>query len=356
MASIPLLSTEDIWRSSFSIRPSSLLKDWSVWAVALLGASVSALQAASLPDSPADTLPAPDYREAESWLARADAPDKPVDVFYVYPTVYNGTTPANMDVRDPALRAAAAHLLDTQASVFTPSANLYAPYYRQASFQYLDPAQDMFENPVFRVGAADVERAFEYYLEHCNDGRPFIIASHSQGTLTTLNLMRKYLRDPELQKRLVAAYLIGYSVMPEDFEKYPWIKPATGPTDTGVVISYNTQSPAATGSPVLKPGAFCINPLTWTTDEAPADKLLNHGAVFFADDSGIILREVPYYVGAQVDRASGALVCEPPDADLDIGHFPPGVYHKFDYVFWYRNLQDNVRARVESYLRQQDEQ
>ena len=247
-------------------------------------------------------------------------------------------------------------LLDTQASVFTPSANLYAPYYRQSSFQNLDPDVNMFESPVFRVGAGDIERAFAYFLEHYSEGRPFIIASHSQGTLTTLALMRKVMKDPALRERLVAAYLIGYSIMPEDFEQYPYLKPATGPADTGVIISYNTQSPEASGSPVLKPGAFCINPLTWTTDETPADKSLNRGAVFFADDSGKIVREVPQYVGARVDRASGALICEPPDAAaLDIGHFPPGVYHKFDYVFWYRNLQDNVKTRLASYQREHRE-
>ena len=34
------------------------------------------------------------------------------------------------------------------------------------------------------VAYSDVRRAFLYYLEHLNQGRPFLVASHSQVTLT----------------------------------------------------------------------------------------------------------------------------------------------------------------------------
>jgi hypothetical protein len=43
------------------------------------------------------------------------------------------------------------------------------------------------------------------------------------------------------------------------------------------------------------------------------------------------------------------LLTVPPEK-LDIGNFPPGVYHKFDYAFWYRNLQKNVAERIKAYL------
>ncbi|SMC55628.1 hypothetical protein SAMN02746065_104116 [Desulfocicer vacuolatum DSM 3385] len=48
---------------------------------------------------------------------------------------------------------------------------------------------------------------------------------------------------------------------------------------------------------------------------------------------------------------AGALIATPPDT-LDVGDFPPGVYHRFDYALWYRNLQANVALRCQSYLGQ----
>ena len=291
----------------------------------------------------------PDYKQDDAWASKPARPDKPVDVFYVYPTIYPGTRPKNMDVFNGKLRSDVQGLLKAQAGVYSGSANLFAPYYRQVSFACLDPKVDMTLNSYFRIGADDVHRAFDYYLTFLNRGRPFILAAHSQGSVVMLDLLRSRFHDPNLRKKLVAAYVIGYSVTDKDLKNFPWIKPAQGADDTGVVISWNTQAPGATGSPVLRPGAICINPLNWTTEETPADKSLNLGAVFFDDFKGVVKREVPGYVGARINKKIGVLVAEPPEK-LEIGHFPKGVLHKFDYAFWYRNLERNVRDRIEAYL------
>lgn len=313
--------------------------------LAVRGAFAMEASAGGIPEKP-------DYAQRESWAARPDAVIHPVDVFYVFPTIYSEETPLNMDIMQrPDLQDKARGLMVAQAGVYSQSANLFAPFYRQTSFVVLNPDEDMYKNENFRVGAEDVAEAFDYFLEHLNDGRPFILAGHSQGSLVMIDLMRSKLSDPELHKRLVAAYLIGYSVLPEDFQEFPWMRPATGADDTGVIISYNTQMPGATGSPVLVKGAFCINPLNWKTDGTPAGRELNKGAVFFDDFSGRLAREIPHYAGATVNTATGALETTPPDHEsLKLGNFPAGVLHKFDYAFWYRNLQDNVALRVKSYL------
>ncbi|WP_168433311.1 DUF3089 domain-containing protein [Pontiella sulfatireligans] len=54
-------------------------------------------------------------------------------------------------------------------------------------------------------------------MNHLNPDRPFLIAGHSQGSMAQIHLMRKRFNDPDLQKRLVATYLIGYSVPPFSF-------------------------------------------------------------------------------------------------------------------------------------------
>ena len=297
------------------------------------------------------SVPVPEYSEAISWVTQCANPDKAIDVFYVYPTIFGDENPPNMDISDPDLQSRAINLLTTQAGVYTNTANLFAPYYRQMSMARLDPETDMFKNEYFRIGAEDVDRAFDYYLSHLNLDRPFIIAGHSQGSMVLIDLMFRRFSDPALQKRLVAAYLIGYSITEDDLEKHPWMRIARTEDDTGVIITYNTQSPTATGSPVLVPGAMCVNPLNWTIQDEAADANQNLGAVFFKEGTAEIDREVPHYIGAVIDPAKGALITNPPD-QFDLGCFPDGVYHKLDYSFWYRNLEANVATRAAAYLAQ----
>jgi len=288
----------------------------------------------------------PDYSKKTSWVYQSDI-DKPIDVFYVYPTIYSGESPANMDISDSSLRSTTKNLITSQAGVFAQSANIFAPFYRQMSMAKLNPEEDMYQNRYYKIGYNDVKTAFNYYMENINNGRPFILAGHSQGSMTLISLMRDLFNSPDLQKQLVAAYLIGYSITPEDFKNYPWMKPATNSGDTGVIISYNTQAPGATNSPVLLSGAFCINPLNWTTNITYADKALNYGAVFF--DNANIDREIANYAGAQIDKKTGALTTILPEK-LDVRGFPDGVYHVYDYSLWYRNLQINVAERCKNYL------
>jgi hypothetical protein len=105
--------------------------------------------------------PCPDYSKDSDWAAKPEKIEQPVDVFYVYPTIYPEEYPKNMDIRRKDLRRRAEHLLTAQAGVFSPSANLFAPFYRQVSFTVLDPKKDTFHDPYFRIGADDVHRAFD---------------------------------------------------------------------------------------------------------------------------------------------------------------------------------------------------
>lgn len=302
------------------------------------------------------------YVNSYNWVSLPSAIDKKVDVFYVYPTIYAGKDPKNMLISDSSLRAKAQSLLVSQAGVFSPHTNLFAPFYRQQSgaFQSMEAGnggKDAFKDPVFQVGAEDVENAFNYYLKNLNPDRPFILASHSQGTMTLINLMRERFNDPALQKRLVAAYLIGYSITNDDLEKYPWMKLAQTKDDIGVIITFNTEGENAGPSPVLLPGALCINPLNWTTDSTYANSSANLGAKFFNEVNGELLEEIPNFAAAHIDIRKGVLIVTdmktPQSEQIDLvnlGRWPKGVYHKYDYAFWYNNLQQNVSDRIESYF------
>ena len=302
-----------------------------------------------------------DYEKLENWVS-LPAVTKSVDVFYVYPTIYHGENPLNMDISDPELRAFANGLLTAQAGVYSPHANLFAPFYRQQStatqsMEANNGGRDGFADPIFRVGYLDVESAFDYYLEHLNNGRPFILAGHSQGTMVVIELLRNRFNNPHVQKQLIAAYAIGYSVTKADLDNYPWMHLAQGETDTGVIITYNSQGPNAGPSPVLLTGALAINPLNWKTDATPAYRDSNIKAVFFNDAKGEVIEEISNFAGAYIDIETGALIVtdmQPVQSDeidlQNLGRWSDEVYHQYDYAFFYENLKGNVGKRINAYL------
>ncbi|MBR4304595.1 MAG: DUF3089 domain-containing protein, partial [Clostridia bacterium] len=77
---------------------------------------------------------------------------------------------------------------------------------------------------------------------------------------------------------------------------------------------------------------------------------LNDGACF-TSYSGAVKSEIPQLTGAYIDQNRGTLrVTDIVPADYSSSLFPDGVYHLYDYQFFYRNLQSNVAVRVESFL------
>jgi hypothetical protein len=157
-----------------------------------------------------------------------------------------------------------------------------------------------------------------------------------------------------LMEQLVAAYVPGWSCTQEMTEKYPQLRPAAGPDDFGVVISFDCEAPEVTDTYVNPVGqkALSINPLNWKTDSTPADKSENLGACFMGYD-GSIKQEVQGLCGCYIDPERGALkVTDIDSADYPnkVPALPKGSYHVYDYQFFYRNLQQNVQTRVEAYF------
>jgi hypothetical protein len=289
------------------------------------------------------------YSDSDNWILNPDSISKEVDVFYVYPTVIRGTENLIMDLNNKAQRNVARINTMEQIGVFANTCNMFAPYYRQVSLDVLTMPEDTL-NKYFAFGHEDVIEAFNYYLNNLNNGRPFFIAGHSQGSMNLIELMKKQFNNTEISNKLIAAYLIGYSVTDEDLEKYPWMKIAKSENDNGVIITYNTQSADAIGSPVLLEGANCVNPLSWTRSSEIADNKLNLGAAFFSE-TGNLDSIVPHFTNAWIDE-NGALVAGNVDVNEYSGPaFPKGVYHKNDYNFFYKNLEQNIGVRVDCYLR-----
>jgi alpha/beta superfamily hydrolase len=288
-----------------------------------------------------------DYSNSYYWASLPTSIEKDVDVFFVYPTLFGDIGVMNMDIKNDSMRSLVQTVLSKQAAIFNNNCNIYAPYYRQMAMDVLsmDPQE---QNTYFSIGLADVEKAFDYYIDNLNNGRPFILAGHSQGSMVLIQVMKDRFNKPELMNKLVAAYIIGYSVTDDDLAQCKWLKIAESADDIGTIITYNTQSEFATGSPVLLPNANCVTPLNWKNTSEYAPKEMNLGAVFF-NNNGTVDTIVAQYTDAWIDER-GALAVNPPNVDtLSIGSFPTGVFHKYDYSFFFNNLKENVGVRVNSF-------
>lgn len=304
-------------------------------------------------DDSDSTLYEVSYSDAKNWVATSSI-TKDVDLFYLYPTVSSNAT-GSMDITDETERNLAKGIFMAQASLFEKNANVFAPYYRQVSTEGRPetPGGDVTDCSEFMTGLTDVLNAFDYFIEHYNQGRPFIIAGHSQGANVALELIKKRLgENAALRDKLVAAYIIGCTVTDADLETAQ-LSAAKNATDIGVVITYNTQAYGVEPGPMLTEGALCINPINWRTDNMKAEAIDNLGARIYDNDTGAFIEEVADFCSAEVDPSTGALLTVIPDnykTSLDFGTFSEGVYHRYDYAFYYRNLEENVGERVKAYL------
>lgn len=359
---------------------------WGGIAVALLLAAFTALggwgivAAMRKPGTPFDANrlpPRPDYTQQAAWLAwpgrngleRATPPGMdavaeaaaPADVFFVHPTTFRGNKVwlAAFDASDEAAPLNAAVLLG-QASVFNGCCRIYAPRYRQATLAGLGVPAAM------DVAYADIAAAFRYFLAQANRGRPFIIASHSQGTAHAVRLLQQEVLGTPRQRRLVAAYLVG-GYVPDRFGALG-LPICDGSRQTGCALSYNT---AETGRGLARividdksywwrgrlkttgqAKAACVNPLTWRRAGA-APARANSGSLPFP--------EAPFGTAAKglprlVPHLTGA-VCRDGMLDVDVPWSAPsgfvdklgivfGSYHLNDYGFFYDRLRRNAAERV----------
>ena len=293
-----------------------------------------------------------DYADETNWAYYGEGEGKPIDLFLLCPTVDMGESGNyNMSLEDTETKAAFLGALNMERGIYDETATLYAPYYRQITFPVysMEPEE---QETYLDLAYQDVSDAFTYYMEEINDGRPLILAGFSQGSQLLLKLLEDYFDQPAYQDQLVAAYCIGWPVTAEDLEAYPHLQMAQGEDDTGVIVSFNSEAEGITESLVVPAGtkALGINPLNWKTDSTPADRSLNLGACFTNYD-GEIESEIPQLTGAYLDPDRGTLrVTDVDPADYPGALFPDGVYHLYDYQFFYRNLQENVAVRAEAFL------
>ena len=304
-----------------------------------------------------------DYADSGNWMYRPTLIEHPADVFYLYPTAYFKTPSGPMvcSAAHPAMRLRAKEHVDNKGSAFVTAGNYFVPYYRQAALECLLDLSGANGEAFIFGPVADCLAAFSYYINHFNQGRPFILAGHSQGSLMLRYILSDYLgKHPDVLSRMIAAYCIGFSITENFMDKNPHLKFAEGAADTGCVISYNTEAPDYCGPNItLAPESLVINPISWRRDEtlAPASQSLG-SRIVLRDASGSLtaVEDRPHYADARLDLARGVVVCSTvPASDFRVAGqeaaFPEGVMHTGDYPLYYYDLRKNAEDRTAAWFK-----
>lgn len=308
--------------------------------------------------------PAPDYAQISMWAAHPDKDDMAdkipkgspfqdqqkeakADVFFVYPTIY-GDKPTNeytwnASVNDDVLNEKIdGSTILNQASVFNGSCRVFVPRYRQAHYSVFLTSDTSANRQALELAYQDVKAAFAYYLENENNGRPIVIASHSQGTIHARRLLKDFFDGTPRKKQLVAAYLVGIAVQPDTFQS---ISPSKTPGDVGGFVSWNTF---LTGyyPTYHKNGlhtSYCVNPLTWTDTKEFISEKQNVGGV------GLGFKWVKNPADAQVHE--GLLWIHQPYIKGRI-LLRTKIWHYADINLYWGNIRENVALRLENFLSQ----
>jgi Protein of unknown function (DUF3089) len=320
---------------------------------------------AALPGIQSEALAAPEGEMAATMIPEAD-------VFFVHPTTYLNRDHWNAPVADAVANDLIANrVLKIQASAFNLAGRIYAPRYRQATFgAFFDETGDGVK--ALQLAQSDVLAAFDNFIARRSEGRPFILAGHSQGSLHLLHLLQERIAGTPLQSRMIAAYIIGWPISIEaDLGAMPGISACESSAQTGCVISYQTfgkggvpkgllnymdTSIGLGGAPRKGTQMLCTNPQNWLIGSAETQE--NHlGALMLPKEKGVPLE-------APIGQFAGSR-CGPDGVLYLTGYIdenwrgknmartlPGENFHVYDYHLFYMHIRQNAAERTQAWLGQ----
>ena len=305
----------------------------------------------------------PNYSNLNSWAVHPQSDTKvfegfnqkneylPVDTFFIYPTLLTdkNNTRWNADIFDDNTRN---YVLNSsvkfQASAWYSTGDLYIPYYRQA---HLRVFKESFWNnggkEAYEMAYNDIKEAFKIYLNEFNNGRPIIIAGHSQGAGHAKRLIQDFFDNKPLKEKLVVAYLIGTKITKEDFLTIPLM---SNSSETGGFVTWNTFKILKNDDKYnftidkewLK-DALCSNPVTW--DSKKNSDLTAHKGLLFLN--GKIFSNA-----LRIDNIDNGVYLKTPKLGFIKTILLSSLkdYHKADINLFWEDIRQNSILRVKSFL------
>ena len=314
------------------------------------------------PDEPFDEWEQPEtpsYADKASWAALPEIeegsdlrpdnlvfddmpPAERANLFFVHPTTFYSTDNWNQSIEDEnANKLTNDWVMRDQASIFNSCCNVFAPRYRQATLFSFYAGED--GQKALDLAYEDVKRAFYYFIENYNKGGPFILASHSQGSLHLDRLLKEEISGSELVSQMVAAYPIGYPI-----DESNGIPVCESSLEVGCQVSWNTYKESETDNnniDFMTAGAvICVNPLSWKRDNLMAPATQNLGAISFSN-------------GATLERGLTGARCEGNKLlvkQVEESKYPDrrsglGAYHNYDYSLFHLNIRKNAVERLKQF-------
>ena len=300
----------------------------------------------------------PNYSDKNSWavlpenipdeisIFNIDENKKEADVFYIYPTLIDSKNQRewnsdiwNEDIRNDVINRPVKY----QASAWLDAGNLYVPYYRQAHIRVFNDKFRVDGDKALNLAYNDIKEAFTYYLENFNNDKPFIIASHSQGTVHAKRLIAEFIDGKELQKKLIAAYLVGIKVFEDEFKN---IKPMNSANETGGFVTWNTfkfnKYPRKDNYENWFKGGVTSNPITW--DDSKETKKDLHKGLLYRDlkifSQNIDIKLIDGIVWSTVPNVPGKILLQTIRS-----------YHFADINLFWVDIRENAKLRVDQWFK-----
>jgi hypothetical protein len=299
----------------------------------------------------------PDYSDKDSWavlpenipdeisIFNIDENKKEADVFFIYPTLIDSKNQRewNSDIWDEDIRNDVINRpVKYQASAWLDAGNLYVPYYRQAHIRVFNDKFRVDGDKALNLAYDDIKEAFTYYLKNFNNDKPFIIASHSQGTVHAKRLIAEFIDGKELQKKLIAAYLVGIKVFEDEFKN---IKPMNSANETGGFVTWNTfkfnKYPRKDNYENWFKGGVTTNPITW--DDSKETKKDLHKGLLYRDlkifSQNIDIKLIDGIVWSTVPNVPGKILLQTVRS-----------YHFADINLFWVDIRENAKLRVDQWF------
>jgi len=292
---------------------------------------------------------APNYESASAWFFRAeDAPGaEEADVFFVHRTTFASRRGWNAPIRRGRIPDFLTFegSVRVQAETFAGVARIFAPKYRQATlFSFYDEGTS--GERALDLAYQDVKRAFEWYLANRNEGRPIILAGHSQGTHHLERLLKELFDlEPARRQQLVCAYLVAMPIAQGTFRNIP---ASRLPGEVCCYVCFSTFGQGASPRYFRERYASCecANPLTFSHGRGEVVRRTEHaGGVSY-----LLHRRHKQLVAATV----GEGVVHVTDPGLGFLRLRQRDYVVVDYHLFQENIRNNARLRVLNHLKRSD--